>query len=233
MITGEQIRAARALLDWKQSDLARESGLSLPSINNIERHIGSPRVDTLRAIQLTCEKAGIEFIGQQGVKKHSEQFTIDEYQGYDFIRYLYDDFLACMNGPEDVVLMSGIDDRKFPEYAPDQTLRYYEHHVKTQFIEKALLVEGDTYYLSDPTNYRWISAELLGQIPYWLYKNRLVMIMWDVKRVVIIRSQSIVDTFEKQFNFLWNMAKPVPPHARNLLEDPTYREKIKKSKPRK
>ncbi|HEY1096410.1 MAG TPA: helix-turn-helix transcriptional regulator, partial [Alphaproteobacteria bacterium] len=51
MITAEQIKAARALLNWKQSDLARESGVSLPSINNIERNIGSPRLDTLQSIQ--------------------------------------------------------------------------------------------------------------------------------------------------------------------------------------
>lgn len=233
MITAEQIRAARALLNWKQSDLARESGLSLPSINNIERQIGSPRIDTLRAIQMTCEKAGIEFIGQQGVKKHSEFFAIDEYQGNDFIRYLYDDFLTCMNGPDDIVLMSGIDDRKFPEYAPDQTVRYYEHHLKTKFTEKALLREGDNYYLSDPIGYRWIAPELLGQIPYWVYKDRLVMIMWEAKRVIIIRSQSVADTFQKQFEYLWQMAKPVPRGSGNKLDDPTYREKTRKSKPKK
>ncbi len=233
MITAEQIRAARALLNWKQSDLARESSISLPSINNIERNIGSPRLDTLYAIKSALEKGGVEFIGQQGVKKHSEFFAMDEFQGDDFIKQLYDDFLAQMHGPNDIVLMSGIDDRKFPEYAPDQTVRYYEHYMKTKFKEKVLLREGDDYYLSDPIGYRWIAPELLGQIPYWVYKDRLVMIMWEAKRVILIRSQSIADTFRKQFEYLWDMAKPVPPNAKNRLDDPIYREKVRKSKPKK
>lgn len=233
MITAEQIRAARALLNWKQSDLAARSGLSLPSINNIERAIGSPRVDTLHAIQTTFKNAGIEFIGKQGVQKHAEQFVIDAYQGDDFIRYLYDDFLGCMKGPEDLVMMSGIDDRKFPEYAPDQTVRYYEHYMKHRFQEKVLVAKGDEYALSNPEGYRWITPELLGKIPYWIYKDRLIMIMWESKRVVIIRSPAIVETFQKQFDFLWELGEPMPPHITNLLDDPVYREKIRKSKPKK
>ncbi len=233
MIIAEQIRAARALLNWKQTDLAKRSGLSLPSINNIERDIGSPRMDTLRAIKTALENGGIEFIGQQGVKKHLEVFSIEEHQGDEFIKFLFDDILGCMHGPDDVVMMSGLDDRKFSEYAPEQSVRYFDHHIKTKFQEKALLEDGDDYYLSDPVGYRWVAKELLGKIPYFVYKNRMAMIMWEVKRVIIIRSQSVADTFQKQFEFLWALGKPVPPNSFNRFEDPVYREKIRKSKPKK
>ena len=33
----EQIKAARSLLNWSQEDLAKKSGYSLATINNIER----------------------------------------------------------------------------------------------------------------------------------------------------------------------------------------------------
>ncbi len=61
MIKGNQIRAARALLGWKQSDLAQASGLSLTALNNIERGAADPRVSTLGAIQAALEAAGVEF----------------------------------------------------------------------------------------------------------------------------------------------------------------------------
>jgi transcriptional regulator with XRE-family HTH domain len=230
VITAEQIRAARALLNWKQSDLARKTGLSLPSINNIERGIGSPRLSTVHTIQNIFQSAGIDFLSVNGVQKHSEVFDMREYQGDNFIEKLYDDLFSCMRSNEDEVLMYGIDDRMFEKYVPDQMLRFYYHYLKVNFRERALLREGDDFYLSNPEGYRWISEKLLGVIPYFVYHDRVIMIMWDKKRVIIIRSQAIADTFRAQFEFLWALAKPVPKGKQNLLDDPAYRAKYEKKK---
>lgn len=62
MITAAQIRAARALLTWKQVDLAKASGVSEMSIKNIERGDTDPRVSTLTAIRTALETAGIQFL---------------------------------------------------------------------------------------------------------------------------------------------------------------------------
>jgi transcriptional regulator with XRE-family HTH domain len=62
MITAGQIRAARALIGWKQIDLAKASGLSEISIKNIERGATDPRSSTLGAIQAAFEKAGVLFL---------------------------------------------------------------------------------------------------------------------------------------------------------------------------
>lgn len=40
MITSEQVRAARAYMRWKQSDLAKRTGLSLETIKRIEKMEG-------------------------------------------------------------------------------------------------------------------------------------------------------------------------------------------------
>jgi len=228
-ITPEQIRAARALLNWKQSDLAAKTGLSLPSINNIERSIGSPRLSTLQTIKEVFQSAGIEFIGNNGVQKHSEVFEMREHQGEDFIEKMNDDLFSCMHGPEDEVLMYGINERMYPT-VPEQMLRHYEYQKKTGFIERILLRDNDDFFLSDPHTYRWVPSELLGVIPYYCYKDRLVFIMWETKRVVIIRSQSIAATFRAQFEFLWALGKNVPPGIYNKLDDPSYREKHRRKK---
>lgn len=62
MITAAQIRAARALLNWKQTDLATASGVSEMSVKNLERGNTDPRVSTLSAIENAFTVAGIEFI---------------------------------------------------------------------------------------------------------------------------------------------------------------------------
>jgi transcriptional regulator with XRE-family HTH domain len=225
-ITAEQIRAARALLNWKQSDLAEKSGLSLPSINNIERQIGSPRLSTLETIRNALQGAGIEFIGSNGVQKHNEVFEMKEFQGDDFIERLNDDLLFCMRSPEDVVMMFGIDDSMYPKYVPEQTVRYYDHQAKTGFTEMTLVKEDDNFFLSHVEVYRWTLPQTMGLVPYYVYHDRVAMIMWEKKRVVLIRSKDIADTFRAQFEFLWSQAKRIPKNSVNLMDDPVYRAKL-------
>jgi transcriptional regulator with XRE-family HTH domain len=62
MITAGQIRAARALIGWKQTELAAKSGISEISIKNIEREVTDPRSSTLAAIQTAFEKVGVVFL---------------------------------------------------------------------------------------------------------------------------------------------------------------------------
>lgn len=67
MITVAQIKAARAMLDLKQSDLAQMANLSTGTLNNIERGMQTdPKISTLRSIQHCLEKAGIEFVERNG-----------------------------------------------------------------------------------------------------------------------------------------------------------------------
>ncbi len=62
MITPAQIRAARALIGWKQTDLAAASGVSEMSVKNIERGVTDPRASTLQAMQDALETAGVVFL---------------------------------------------------------------------------------------------------------------------------------------------------------------------------
>ena len=62
MITPAQIRAARAMLGWKQTDLCRLSGVSEMSIKNIERGITDARASTLSSIQKAFLDAGVVFL---------------------------------------------------------------------------------------------------------------------------------------------------------------------------
>lgn len=62
MITPAQIRAARALIGWKQADLSEASGVSEISIKNIERGATDARSSTLAAIQAAFLRAGVVFL---------------------------------------------------------------------------------------------------------------------------------------------------------------------------
>jgi DNA-binding XRE family transcriptional regulator len=62
MISGKQIRAARALVGWRQRELAAAAGVSEISIKNAERGVVDSRGSTLNAIQLAFDRAGVIFL---------------------------------------------------------------------------------------------------------------------------------------------------------------------------
>lgn len=231
MITSEQIRAARGLLNWTQADLARESQISLASINNIERNSGSPRSDTLQTLEMTFINAGIEFIGQYGVQKSRDIFTIYNNQDDSFIKIWVDDFLSCMRTSADEGLFLGINEKDYMDYVPDQVLRYAEAQKETGFKERIILHEGDDFLLTHVDRYRWLSSDLLGKLPYIIYKDRVAMFDYPRKRIIIIRNQSIADNFRLQFDHLWNLSRPIPKNLTNKLDDPAFRDLVAKAKP--
>jgi transcriptional regulator with XRE-family HTH domain len=72
MITATQMRAARALLQIDQRQLAELTGLSLPTIQRMEASDGVVRgnVDSLMKLVEALQRAGIELINQ-GAPSHT------------------------------------------------------------------------------------------------------------------------------------------------------------------
>ena len=70
MLIAEQIKAARALVDWSQPQLAEASGLSMPTIRRMEGPLGPGRstAANVDAVQRALEKAGVIFMEAGEVK---------------------------------------------------------------------------------------------------------------------------------------------------------------------
>ena len=65
MISSRQIKAARALLDWRGQDLADKSGVGITTLRRYEAQDGVPSANkfVIRAIKSCLEEAGIIFSG--------------------------------------------------------------------------------------------------------------------------------------------------------------------------
>lgn len=65
MISGAQLRAARALLGISSKDLATHSGVGWATVRRFELSDGVPagRESTLQSLKSTLEAQGVEFIG--------------------------------------------------------------------------------------------------------------------------------------------------------------------------
>jgi ribosome-binding protein aMBF1 (putative translation factor) len=68
MVTGSQIRAARAILRWSAELLANRAAVGVQTVKRMEAVDGVPpgRTTTAHQVQRTLEAAGIEFINENG-----------------------------------------------------------------------------------------------------------------------------------------------------------------------
>jgi transcriptional regulator with XRE-family HTH domain len=66
MIASAQCRAARGLLGWSQQELARRARVGVVTVHQLEAGTSQPRPATLQVIREALEKAGVEFIDENG-----------------------------------------------------------------------------------------------------------------------------------------------------------------------
>jgi transcriptional regulator with XRE-family HTH domain len=134
-----QIKAARALLGWSQSDLAGASGISEPTIKRLEANDGEigGRADTAEKIQVALESAGVEFTngGQPGVRMKMRKF--DSAMGSDKSATHY----YLTTDPEKLPPTDGvwIEDQSFDEEAEAQKTSGFKpirEHVRKTGIAK-------------------------------------------------------------------------------------------------
>ena len=68
MITSEQLRAARALLRWDESDLAKAARLPVTMIASLEENSGplAAEQSVIEALRKAFEMAGIDWLEEDG-----------------------------------------------------------------------------------------------------------------------------------------------------------------------
>jgi DNA-binding XRE family transcriptional regulator len=66
MISVEQIRAARGLLGWSQTELGSRAGLSLPTVKRLETGTAGVSNDARGKVRAALESAGVIFVDPNG-----------------------------------------------------------------------------------------------------------------------------------------------------------------------
>jgi hypothetical protein len=66
MITAAQCRAARALLDWSQQQLADAARIGVVTVRQFEAAAAQPRNATIDVVRRALEAAGVIFVDENG-----------------------------------------------------------------------------------------------------------------------------------------------------------------------
>ncbi|MCB9978455.1 MAG: helix-turn-helix transcriptional regulator [Rhodospirillales bacterium] len=210
-ITAAQIRGARGLLNWNQGDLSDRTGISATSIGSIENGQTQPRESTLSTIQKTFEDAGIEFSSRDSVRRRANEIVT--YTGRSGFWEFYDDIYETVKDSGGSILVSNVDERDFEKWLGEKKAEHIERMkaLKGKIEYKILIREGDTFFPAvDYAEYRWISRGYFSSVPFYVYANKLaIMLFGETPTIIVLDYQAVAATYRAQFQALWDVAEEV------------------------
>jgi len=219
-LSARQIKAARALLDWSQDDLAAASNLSVATIRKIESGHISPRGKTNDDIKRAFENADLEFIEPGGVRHRPDDIKI--YQGAEGARAFFDDvYKTAKDRGGDYISVCPSDNRHFTKLLGD----YREIHItrmaaiKASAHVKCILTEDrHSVPATSYCEYRWIPTSYINSVPFYVYDDKYAILADEIEasaKITVIRSRIVAAAFRQQFYSMWDKATPLNMVDRN------------------
>lgn len=205
MITIEQCRAARGLLDWTQQDLAQASGLSKTAINNFEKGHSDIKYESLKALRLAFEGADIEFIGEDGIRRKSETMRI--LKGPDAARNLLDDVYETLKAAGGEILMSHVGNKR-PGNSSKQFAKQLLR-IKNSWMKERIICSEDFMKELAPLNIncRCLPDDSLQSgLMTAIYGTKVGIEFWGGSMIAIIESAEACAAERERFEILWHSA---------------------------
>ena len=217
MISGNQIRAARALIDMSQDELAVAAGLTPQAIRRIESGAVTPREGTLNDITRVFYEKRLEFTDYSGVRFIPED--VEVLNGTRGLEIFFDRVFehAKQHGGE--LRQNGLSDKILYDCAPgiidQQGARMAKLIPQKQNISvRALLNHGDMNFMySEYARYRWHPLNAPSLVPYYLFGDHIGIFAFQANpspKIILISSPAITSVFATQFDERWNISE-IPP----------------------
>jgi len=169
------MKAARAMLDWSQDNLAAATGLSVTTICNIESGEKSPRHSTARIIRQIFEKEGLEFTEYEGIRVRSDEVRM--LRGPDGYEKLLDDILHTVRekgGDIQAVFFSGemLGKSGFIERANFKQLKKLSDEAPIKCVITEMPQE-----LTLPFQFKIMPKQYIGGTHYFSYGNKVALLL--------------------------------------------------------
>lgn len=211
-ISARQIKAARALLDWSQEDLAEACELSIATIRKLELGHISPRNTTNQQISKTFEDAGLQFIDPEGVRRTPEDLSV--YQGREGVIAFFDDVYQTARKKGGELVVVSISEEPFMETLGD----YLDLHLaRMQAISdkttvKCILMDNLQVTPASYCEYRSISKAYVDSVPFYVYGDNYAIFLFESDpspKIIVHRSALLANAYRRQFASMWDKATPV------------------------
>lgn len=212
MIDHRQIRAARALLNWSQPDLARAAGLATSSVKNVESECSSARRETLAQIFDAFDGNGVEFMPGIGVRLKNQIVAVhaDKFATKAMLDDIYTHVQAAALRE---VCIIGLDENFSVDMDGAQLITsHIERLNKAAVTQRILVREGESRFLANADCYRWLPKRYFThQSPIYIYGDRIATLTGSLRRrATIIEARQSAQHMRMLFDLLWDCVGMAP-----------------------
>ncbi len=214
-ITKEQCRAARALLNVNQSELADAIEIGRLTIVRFESddEDSSPSLSTLNKIKTYFDNRGIEFI-EGGVRKTSTIITLRNKDGFKtFLDDVY--YTATKHGtkenPCEIFLSNVVHNNWIKWMGADKWLEHTARMERNKDLidVRILIKEGDLNFpASSYSKYKWTPKERFRGKSFYSYHDKLAFMHFkeDSVTITVIKQADFAEGYRNHFIDTWNHA---------------------------
>jgi transcriptional regulator with XRE-family HTH domain len=211
---GGQIKAARALLNWRREDLADMTGLSPSTIRNLELGYKAPRGKTITIIRQAVEDAGVEFTEDEGVrrKKGGDIIIIEGPYSCDM---LFEDMLQTVKAKRgEVVGIFKSQDMMAKSLGVDGMVNMDRlKNLNGAAAVKCLFSDtSGAQAVPDEFQFRLVPGNSVMPMHYFVYDGKFAEVFPDGKdsfHFILHKSFGLAKAFRDYFGIIWNMAAPL------------------------
>ncbi len=212
-IGDRQIKAARALLDWSQDDLAQAARLSVATIRKLELGGISPRCSTTNVIREAFEREGIEFLDSEGVRRRQED--VIAYQGAAGCDAFLSDILGTVSRQGGEVLIVAASPFGVSRMLGAQACLFLEEFALQNgriFIKVILPDAADVPMVLSGVEFRSLSTSYVDSMPFCIYGNKYAVLTGDreTNKTIVIQSNVAASAGRRQFYSMWDKAMSFP-----------------------
>lgn len=205
LITADQIRAARALKNWSQTDLAERTGLAVPTIANIELGKQMPGKNTIEKIIDAFSIGGISFTPNGVEFDHKEIYSLT---GLGKFKHLLEDAIRILQDlPEK--------EREFLVFSADHS-RTSEEEVELfqtmhskGIAHKSIVSNKGPLLDSVPQQIKMIDKKYFDERgAVFVFADRVAFYTArdeeNPPTTLVITNERTAQTYKKMFYFMWD-----------------------------
>lgn len=206
-----QVRAARGLLGWSQTELAERAGTSLSAVADCENERGKTSRETYDRFLAAFERECV-FITDTGVEKRSG--ATYEITGEDWWLKTLDDVYYTLMDEGGEMLMIFSDDRESSKEVNGRIKKIRNAGIKM----RQLVREDNTYMIGPASEYKWVPKEYFLNYITLIYGDKVAICAEDNTKALVCRDVNLARAWKNLFEMLWTGTTLIEPKESTARE---------------
>jgi len=152
------------------------------------------------------EKAVPDLMKLATLKK--EESKVELHRGKRVYRVLLKDIVSTLK-KNDTAYLVGIDEDVLMQEVEPIYLKQYLNAMKSRKIKEKIIIKiGATKLKNQNLEYKELDSKYIGKTAQIIYNNKVaIFILGTPYYLVVIENKEVAETYKKQFNLLWDIAK--------------------------